>query len=261
MPELPDVEVFKRYFDRTALHRRIANAAIGSERILEEVSSGVLIGHLRGHRFERSRRHGKYLFAELDDHTWVVFHFGMTGRFETFRGQPPKGAQLVLDFETGLHLALVMPRKLGRVGLTGNPEEYVDAKGLGIDVLDRKLTFARFRQLAGEHGGMVKCWLMDQSILAGLGNIYSDEVLFQAQIPPQRKLEALDETALKQLYSRTHRVVEAAIEHQADPEKMPRSFLLPHRREGAPCPRCGGKITRIRVCGRTAWYCPDCQGS
>lgn len=261
MPELPDVEVFKRFFDETALRRPIADAALGSERILEEVTSRKLIGHLRGHRFERSRRHGKYLFGELDDKTWIVFHFGMSGRFEAFRGQPPKGAQLVLDFEGGTHLALVMPRKLGRLGLTGDPDGYIASKGLGVDALDPTLTFARFRELAGAHSGMVKCWLMDQAIIAGIGNIYSDEILFHAKLAPQRKLEKLDETALKRLYSQMHRVIESAIGHEAVPEKMPNTFLLPHRRENAPCPGCGGRITRIKACGRTAWYCPTCQPS
>lgn len=262
MPELPDVEVFKRYFDDNALHQRIADAAVGSERILEEVSSRTLIGHLRGHRFERSRRHGKYLFGELDDHTWIIFHFGMSGRFEAFRGQqPPKGTQLVLDFENGAHLALVMPRKLGRLGLTDNPDSYIASKGLGVDILDPKLTFARFRQLAEVHNGMVKCWMMDQAVMAGIGNIYTDEVLFHARIAPQHKLEELDAAALKRLYSQLHRVIDSAIRHNADPDNMPASFLLSHRKESAPCPGCGGKVKRIKACGRTAWYCPDCQRS
>jgi formamidopyrimidine-DNA glycosylase len=108
---------------------------------------------------------------------------------------------------------------------------------------------------------MVKCWLMDQSILAGLGNIYSDEVLFQAGIAPQRKLESLDEADLKRLHARMRKVIDTAIEHGADPKALPGSFLLPNRREGAPCPRCGGTVVRTRACGRTAWYCPDCQRS
>lgn len=259
MPELPDVEVYKRQFDRLALRHRIADAAVGSERILEQLSGRGLVSHLRGHRFERSRRHGKYLFGGLDDHAWIVFHFGMSGRFESFRGQPPKGTQLVLDFDEGTHLALVMPRKLGRLGLTVDPDEYIASKELGIDALDRKLTFDRFRILAREHSGMVKCWLMDQSIMAGVGNIYADEILFQAGLVPQRKLEELDDSALKQLYSTMHEVLATAIRHSADPANMPDAFLLPRRKEGAPCPRCGGTVARAAACGRTAYYCPNCQ--
>lgn len=261
MPELPDVEVFKRFFDRVALGRPIIDATIASERILEDVAGRTLTSHLRGHRFEVSRRHGKYLFAGLDDETWIIFHFGMSGHFETFQGTPPKGTQLVIDFRDGTHLALVMPRKLGRLGLTRDPNAYVASKGLGIDALDPKLTLARFRELALGHGAMVKCWLMDQSVLAGLGNIYTDEVLFQAQIAPQRKLESLDEPDLRRLHARMRKVIDTAIDRGADPGAMPRSFLLANRREGATCPRCGGSVRRVKVCGRTAWYCPDCQRS
>ena len=261
MPELPDVELFKRHFDRSALRHRITNAAIHSDRILEHLSSRNFISHLRGHHFEKTRRHGKYLFAELDDHNWVVFHFGMTGRFESFDGEPPRGTQLSLDLDNREHLALVMPRKLGRLDITPDPENYIAGKGLGIDALDRKLTFARFRDLARKHNGAVKCWLMNQASVAGLGNIYTDEVMFQAGMPPDQKLDELDENGLKRLYSKIHEVVETAIKRKANPEQMPGSYLLPRRKEGAECPQCDGTIKKIKACGRTAYYCPHCQPS
>jgi len=101
---------------------------------------------------------------------------------------------------------------------------------------------------------------MDQSTLAGLGNVYSDEVLFRAGIHPRRKLEDLEDRDLDRLFAAMREVLEAAIEAQVETDKMPDDFLIPLREVEKPrCPRCGASLATVKACGRTAYFCPSCQ--
>ncbi len=100
---------------------------------------------------------------------------------------------------------------------------------------------------------------MDQETLAGLGNVYSDEVLFHAGIHPKQPLEDLGPEQLSRLFRTLREVLETAIEAKVDPERMPADFLLPQREQGAGCPRCGAELETLKACGRTAYHCPRCQ--
>jgi len=101
--------------------------------------------------------------------------------------------------------------------------------------------------------------LMDQSIMAGVGNVYADEICFQTGVRPDTRLPALDEDLRRKLHRTMRRVLRTAIDRKADPEELPRTWLLPRRREGAACPRCGGEIVKTTVAGRPTYVCPACQ--
>lgn len=188
-----------------------------------------------------------------------MLHFGMTGwlkYFKDLKDDTPHD-RFRLNFENGFHLAYDCQRLLGRVDLTGSPEELIGEEGLGPDSLSLDL-FAFKVRLEGR-GGAIKSALMNQKVIAGIGNIYADEILFQAAIHPKKSAGELGEGALKNLYEKTKEVLEAAIECGADPGELPGSFLLGHRGEGAECPGCGGEVEKIKVSGRTGYYCPGCQ--
>ena len=259
MPELPDVETYKRYLDATALHQRIAHVDLVAARLLAGISARQLVRVLVRHRFESTQRHGKHLFVRIDSGHWLMLHFGMTGWLSYYEAKPdrPRYTQLLVDFDNGHHLAYVDPRKLGQIALTDNPRDLVEAHRLGLDAL--ALDFDRFRELASGCRGAIKPWLMNQQIIAGIGNIYGDEVLFQARIPPQRNIQVLDQRELRRLFDSLRKVLNKAIEAQADPARMPKSFLLPRRHREARCPRCDARVKTIAIGGRTAYYCPQCQ--
>lgn len=147
-----------------------------------------------------------------------------------------------------------------RIGLIDEPAGFVEAEGLCPDALDSRLDRAAFREMLAGRRGMVKSALTGQSLIAGIGNIYGDEMLFQAAIHPKAAARELDEQQANALYRAMRHVLRLAIERQADPERLPRSWLLPHRREGERCPRCGGSIERVKVSRRTGYFCPACQG-
>ena len=262
MPELPDVETFRRYLDATGLHQTVEEVVVADERVVERATPAELVRFLKGHRLERTFRQGKHLFAALEAEGWLEFHFGMTGYLAYYRDpeEAPAHGHVRLGYDNGYHLAFVDRRKLGHVAPVRDLEAYLADLDLGIDALDPKLDAEAFRGLAAGRRGQVKCWLMDQSTLAGIGNVYSDEILFHAGIHPRAPLEALGPDDLGRLHASLRRVLEAAIEARVEPGSMPADFLLPVREEdGAPCPRCGTPLATVKACGRTAHYCPECQ--
>jgi formamidopyrimidine-DNA glycosylase len=259
MPELPDVEVFKRYMDATSLHQKIRFVGVRNEKILGDFSARTLQSTLKGRTFESTRRHGKNLFVGLDGGGWLLMHFGMTGRLKYFKDmdQDPPHDRFLISFENRYHLAFDCQRMFGKVDLIEDLEEFVREKKLGPDPLE--LNSSSFRERFEGRKGSVKSALMNQQVVAGVGNIYSDEILFQAHLYPGTRIERLDDAALEKLFQETRRVLKTAIERGANPQMIPDHFLLSHRREGEKCPRGNGEIRKIKAAGRTAYYCPACQ--
>jgi formamidopyrimidine-DNA glycosylase len=259
MPELPDVETYRRYLDAHALDQTIERVSVLSPRLLEDVSAHSLARGLKQHRLRSTHRHGKYLFVRLDDARWLALHFGMDGELAYYEHprEPPPHTGVLIGFANGFDLAYVSTRKLGRMTLIADPEEYVARKRLGPDalMLDRKAFLATARQ--ARHAA--KAWLMDQQVIAGVGNIYSDEILFHAGVQPQRPIRGCSDAELTRLFASMRKVLDAAVAAGADPSRMPRDFLLQARHAGGACPRCGALLRTLRAMGRTAYFCGHCQ--
>lgn len=265
MPELPDVEVFRKYLESTSLHKEIAGVEAPGPRVLTGTSPSGLGRALKGRRFDSTRRHGKYLFVRAGGKGGaksLVLHFGMTGYLEYFEGEPGPGidmdhARVVVDFSAGARLAYIAPRQIGLVAWTGDEEGFIGEKDLGPDALE--IDRDGFVELmAGRRGG-VKSALMDQSLMAGVGNVYSDEILFQSGVRPDAKVADLGGKKLREMHRVMRRVLKAAVKARIDPERFPRGYLLPRREDGAECPRCGTRVKTMKAVGRTAYYCPKCQ--
>lgn len=254
MPELPDVEVLRRYVDATSLHRRIEDLMVRQD--LVEGSPQTLRRHLREAELEETRRHGKHLFVRASDEGWLRLHFGMTGTLSSYSaGDEPDYTQLRLDFEDGSHLAYISRRKLGSIAWVDDIDEFVEKDRLGPDPLADRVGRAEFVDLVGSRKGSIKSTLMNQEVLAGLGNVYVDELLFQAGIHPASETASLDDGHLRDLHRSMRRVIDGAIDHGADVDRIPTTWLLPHREPGAPCPRCEGRIEKSRVGQRATYAC------
>lgn len=260
MPELPDVETFRRRLAHTGLHRTIHRVEVRDPAMLHGVERDRLRRALRGSELTTTRRHGKHLFAKTDD-AWLVEHFGMTGYLlpADSADELPEHTRFVLYFEDGRALALVDQRRLGSIGLVDDPDRFIEQEQLGPDALS--IDEAELSELLADRRGGLKSALMDQQLVAGIGNIYSDEILFQARIHPSHSARELDAASRRRLHRRIGRVLWAAIGRQADPGRLPRSWLLRHRQDGAACPRGNGYVRRLRPQGRGSFYCPTCQPS
>jgi len=261
MPELPDVQVFKEYFDATSLHKRIAQVVECDRRLLEKISRKAFRGRLKDKSFEATVRHGKYLFARFGVNDWLVLHFGMTGFLRAFKAEEkaPDDIGLLLRFEDGYHLAYDCRRRLGRIGCTESVAHFVDEKNLGPDALDLCRDEEAFAGRLEGHRGAIKTLLMNQKVVAGIGNIYADEILFLMGLHPKTKAGELDDGQCRALAAKTRHILETAIDRRAGAEGWPESWLLPRREEGRACPRCSGKIHRITVSGRGTYFCPRHQ--
>jgi formamidopyrimidine-DNA glycosylase len=259
MPELPEVETFKRYLDSTSLRQRIANVEVRDAYVLRGVSARQLVRRLQGRRFENSHRHGKHLFVRAGDDLWLRLHFGMTGSLEYLRHDevPPKTARVILRFADNCRLAFDDQRKFGEIELIEDVDEFLRIRRLGPDALD--VTLSRFKTIVGEHHGAVKAILLNQQLIAGIGNLYADEILFRARMHPATHAARLGENELRRLFRATLHVLEKAIALKTDFNRLPKSWLLKHRGKTGRCPRCGRALKTATVGGRTSWFCAHCQ--
>lgn len=260
MPELPDVEAIKRYMDATSLGQEIGRVQTLDTGILQDISPQALQCRLKDSAFTGTRRHGKHLFARLRDDGHLAMHFGMTGRLEHAEGgeEFPRYTRAVIHFQNGGWLAYVSRRKIGRVSYADDPDKFLGERRVGPDVLEMDQE-AFMRALKGRRG-TIKAMLMDQQLFAGIGNVYADEILFQAGVAPQSPADALEEKARGGIFRQAKCVLQKAIDCGADRRRMPAGYLLPRRGEkGAECPRCGGKLKQTKISGRTTYHCPRCQ--
>jgi formamidopyrimidine-DNA glycosylase len=261
MPELPDVQVFKEYFDATSLKKQIAEVVECDGKLLEGISQKTLNERLKAKYFSETLRHGKYLFARFDEKQFLVLHFGMTGFLRAFKdqGKAADHIALLLRFEDGFHLAYECRRRLGHISLIDSVEHFVSEKKLGPDALSLCRHREAFADRLAGHRGSIKSLLMNQKVLAGIGNIFSDEILFLMGLHPKRKADELNENERRKLAGKTCHILETAIDRRARAKGWPESWLLPRRKEGRACQRCSGKIRRMTVSGRGTYYCPGHQ--
>ena len=259
MPELPEVEMFKRYLDGTSLHQRITNVEVLDAYVLKRVSARELVRRLKRRRFENSHRHGKHLFARAGNDLWLRLHFGMTGSLEYLKQHEPapKTARVVFHFTNSCRLAFDDQRKFGEIELTRNVDEFVRKRCIGPDVLH--ISLSQFKMIMENRRGAVKAILLNQQFIAGIGNLYADEILFRARMHPASEARKLRDKDLSRLFRATRQVLEKAIALKTDFNRLPKSWLLTHRGKGGRCPRCGRALKSTTIGGRTTWFCSHCQ--
>ena len=253
MPELPEVEMYARYFARHALHQKIDRVRVLDERILGGTRKAVFTRELRGRSFEEVRRHGKHLFARTSSHTWLHLHFGMTGDLAYYDATPPRFARVVFDFENGKHLAFEDMRMFGYAELVTDPDDYIHDTGLGPDPLT--IDLRAFRLRLGKRRGAIKAVLLSQDVIAGVGNLYADETLFRSGIDPRIPADRLTAEHVRTIFGNMKRVLTETIAFKSRGGDHPARFLVEHREEGDRCPKCGGTIARTVVGGRTTYFC------
>jgi formamidopyrimidine-DNA glycosylase len=254
VPELPDVEGFRRTFQRSAQGKRVAG--VWSDRNeLRNTNPTHLDRVLRGQVFAAPRRHGKWLVCATDGPV-LVLHFGMTGELLwTTERKGHRHDRMILQFPDGnLHLRDM--RKLGGVWLLHDERDLPRAAGpLGPDAWRVKRD-AFLERLASRRGG-AKATLMDQSVVAGLGNLTVDATLWRARIHPRRRIGTLSSHERSVLFDAMKAVLRDSLPRGRVPPRG--DMLTPLRREGSRCPRCRRELRHATIAGRTTWFCARCQ--
>lgn len=257
MPELPEVETFRRFLEKHALNQVIKKIDVRDDRILE-MDERKFINALLEKKFISSQRHGKNLFVKYNSQ-YLFFHFGMSGDFDYFehKDDEPKHSRVLFHFENGKYFSYISQRLFGTVNIIKNPKEFIKEKRLGPDALN--MTFEEFQQAIERRSAMLKSALLNQSIFAGIGNIYSDEILFQSHLHPKQKINELDDDQLKTLFANIKKVLKYGIKKKGRLNRYSKDCLIPHRDKEGTCPSCQGNIERFSLSGRHGFYCPNCQ--
>lgn len=208
-----------------------------------------------------AHRRGKYLIVSLDNDRYLILHFGMGGGLSYYRSasERPEYARIELRLGNGRRLAITCPRNICRVMLVSDLSLVPGLRRMGPEPLGKQYTLRFLKDLVARSPlRQIKRTLMDQTKIAGIGNIYADEILFEAGVRPDRTGGGLGEIELRKIHLATRRVLKRALRTASEPE-FPRSFLVSLRGAGLGCRRCGEPIERIRIGGRSAHFCPSCQ--
>jgi formamidopyrimidine-DNA glycosylase len=271
MPELPEVETIRRDLAPRIVGRRVVEAWVSPDapRLVQGETAGSFCRRLAGRTVKEVGRRGKYLLLRLDDGlTWIV-HLRMTGGLIHARRGCPEDRFLRARFrlDDGSELCYVDMRKLGTMWLVEDESEVVGK--LGPEPLGEGFGPGELRELLARRSAPVKAVLMDQGAIAGIGNVYADEALFEARIHPRKAARRLSRRAAERLHGAIRQVLVEALGDRgssfrdyvdAQGEQGMHQFRVKvFRRTGEPCLRCGAAIRRIKVGGRSTHYCPRCQ--
>ena len=277
MPELPEVEVVRRDLDREVVGKRIKAVEVdGMRSVRRHHNRKQFINRLEGKRITGIERRGKYLLARLDDGDVLVIHLGMSGqllRAKTARETRSKHTHVVITFTQGGQLRFVDPRTFGEMFVTAADalNKVSELNHLGMDPLETAMSWEQFGQLISERHAKLKPLLMDQKFLAGIGNVYSDEILWGAGLRWDRMSDSLSSQEIRRLYRSMVETLQDAVKYRgsslADEQYVdlfgrPGDFQLHHNvyaRDGEYCRRCRHVIRRERFGGRSTFYCEACQ--
>ena len=278
MPELPEVEVVKRDLEREVVGKKIKGTEVTGMRTIRRYRQRKqFTGALDGHKILGVERRGKYLLLRLDGGDVLIIHLGMSGqllRAKTSREPMPKHTHVIITFTQGGQLRFVDPRTFGEMfvaRLDGIEDDDGELAHLGIDPLEHAMSWDYFGELVAQRHAKLKAALMDQKFLAGIGNIYSDEILFNAGLRWDRMSDSLAPEEVRRLYRAVVETLQDAVKHRgsslADEQYVDlfgkkgdyQEHHKVYAREGAACRRCRHPIVREKVGGRSTFFCAACQ--
>lgn len=271
MPELPEVEILKEELSREVVGRRVEEAAV-FEKTEGQFPAAPFREAVEGRAVVGVRRRGKILVLDFEGGHSLVIHLMMVGQLllsPPFTGQP-RDVCLELKFAGGGRLTLGQVRlKYVHFLPTAEVDDWPPVAKLGLDPLDASFSVDRLRELLAGKRGMIKTTLMNQSIIAGLGNVYTDEVLFRAGLHPRRRASALSGEEVERLHASIVAELQRGLElegssemaflHLDGSEGAYQETFQVKGRKGKPCFVCSTPIERVKVSGRGTYFCPRCQ--
>ena len=267
MPELPEVENTRQYLLRRGfVGPRFGAPDITWAKTVHEPSVGEFIEGVAGRCATDLLRRGKYLIAPLDDAQFLVMHLGMTGslRIHDAEQEPPPMVRHTFPLDDGREMRFVDPRKFGHLWLLPDPAGAM--KKMGVEPLESGFTVEALGAALAGRKAPIKAILLDQSVIAGLGNLYADETLYLCGIHPERTANGLSDGETERLHASIVEALSRSVAAYAaardaewpDPPVALSPWTIP-RSADEPCLKCSGTVAMVRVRGRSSWHCPSCQ--
>lgn len=268
MPELPEVETVVRGLRAPLIGRTITGVWTDWPKVMRPYTPEEFGARVIGQTFRAINRRAKYILCQLD-HDILAIHLKMTGRLYMSDVPEPsdRWVHFRLSLDNGQYLHFSDARRFGRVFLGSRLEDF--APSLGPEPLEDSFTADVLRQRLANRQRSIKALLLDQSFIAGVGNIYADEALFRAGIHPLRPASSLLDDEIRQLYETIRAALADGIDYEGASVSWYRKpdgtagqsqeHFYVYDRDGQPCARCGQMIVKIRVAQRGTHYCPNCQ--
>ena len=267
MPELPEVETIKTELSPHIIGRQFTGITIHDARLVRQPPVEEFCRKLVGQRVNSVDRRGKYLIFRLSGGEVLIIHMKMAGALLLNPKQPDKYARAAFQLDDGSQLVFTDRRRLGCLWLVENEQAIVGK--LGPEPLAAEFTAETLAERLQKHRAPIKAMLLDQSFIAGIGNMYADEALFAANVHPLRKANSLSVQEIQDLHRAIRDVLWSAIGTKGasvDTYKRPDgglgtahfSFNVAHRK-GKQCPICGTNIQRLAIRNRGSYFCPNCQ--
>jgi len=272
MPELPEVETIRISLEPKLTGRTITGVSIELPKMIQNPAPEELESLLRGRTITGVDRRGKYLLIRLEGESTLAIHLRMTGQLtvEDADFPPGKATYFKVHLDNDTELRFNDQRKFGKVFYFDSKEIPASLSRLGPEPLSDEFTPERLKQIFARHQLAVKKALLNQEMIAGIGNIYADEALFSAGLHPARLVNSLTDAELEALYHAIRQVLTESIRHRGttkrdyrDGEGQPGShqdYLRVYGRKGEPCTVCGAPIAKMMFGGRGTHFCPICQG-
>jgi len=268
MPELPEVETIRRDLEKALVGKRVVAATLKDARLMDTAQFVQFEKIILEQKWKALERHGKYLWASLENGWRVVFHLRMTGQLIVEKPSNEKRFRLGLLFNHSLQLNFYDQRRFGEVWLLSPEQKSHSATTPGPDALN-ELNVELFRDMLRGRTTKIQPLLLDQRRLAGVGNIYAQEALFKAHIRPSRAAKRISRGEASVLFDALQQTLRNAIDHRGSTSRNYRDAYGRHgsaqtlhavyRKGGMPCPRCGGALRSVRIGGRGTVFCPRCQ--
>lgn len=266
MPELPEMETYKTLLGKLINGQKISDVEIGREKSIN-VPVDRFIAQVSNMTIKTISRRAKYLIFQLQDGSCLLLHLMLGGWmfFGREEERPDRTVQVKLSFGEQ-HLYFIGLR-LGYLHLLTSDEVKEEFEKLGPEVLEADFTLEAFQQIMRKRKGMLKTTLINQEVLAGIGNAYSDEILWHAEIRPDRKVNELDEQQLTRLYHSIQFILNKGIKEggymdhplfKGDSKTGGYQFYV-YDGEGEACTRCNTNIIKEEISSRKTFYCPNCQ--
>jgi len=273
MPELPEVETIRRTLQPKLAGLTVTGVEIILPKVIKAPEPEEFAEKVAGKRIIKISRRGKYLMISLSGGFTLVAHLRMTGRLLYVGGNPAPSryTHVIFHLNNDHQLRFADVRQFGRLWLvpTDSLGSLAGLKNLGVEPLGELFTREFLKKELRRRHAKIKPLLLDQTFIAGLGNIYTDEVLHRARINPERLATTLTPREIARLYHSIRDVLSEGIENRgttvrdfADGDGRPGGYqemLRVYSREGEPCPQCGKTIVRKKVGGRSSYFCPSCQ--
>ena len=273
MPELPEVETIKRVLEPQIKDRYIDEVIVNNPQVISRPDMDDFCSTIKGQRISGMARRGKFLSILLQHGDRIILHLRMTGGLLLTPQDYPveKHTHVIFKLDNNTELRFSDSRRFGRFWLlkAGEEDEYSGAEKLGLEPFDEALTAEYLKASFGKSRRAIKDCLLDQRVVAGIGNIYSDEFLFTARIRPNRAACTLTDQEWENLAEIVSDRMAYFIEKNAiSPEDYLMSkgkdyrntpFLQVYGHKGEPCPVCGDTLCKTIICGRSSVYCPSCQ--